>query len=206
MFGREKAPVPLERIEVTIGPTASIHGDLVCDGIVKIDGIFQGSIKTPSNVIVSEKGRMDAHVEAQNVSVSGQAKGTFATFHSDSAQECLSRLALLGAHPSDMSSIDAVVVCRRIPQFDAGSGVSREVRAVTEISEVADDCGKPVATPLFIRDFRSGRLRFCGLGQGRLRRKLAACMPGLEPEEELARLERAYGQEERDGPKAGEKK
>jgi len=35
VFGREKAPVPLERIEVTIGPTANIHGDLVCDGIVK---------------------------------------------------------------------------------------------------------------------------------------------------------------------------
>ena len=76
MFGREKRPAPLDRIEVTVGPTANIKGDLECDGIVKIDGIFQGSIKTPSNVIVSEKGRIDAHVEAQNVSVSGQAKGS----------------------------------------------------------------------------------------------------------------------------------
>jgi cytoskeletal protein CcmA (bactofilin family) len=76
VFGREKRPVPLDRIEVTVGPTANIKGDLECDGIVKIDGIFQGSIKTPSNVIVSEKGRLDAHVEALNVSVSGQAKGS----------------------------------------------------------------------------------------------------------------------------------
>ena len=76
MFGREKRPVPLDRIEVTVGPTANIHGDLVCDGIVKIDGVYQGSIKTVSNVIISEKARIDAHVEAQNVSVSGQAKGS----------------------------------------------------------------------------------------------------------------------------------
>jgi cytoskeletal protein CcmA (bactofilin family) len=76
VFGREKRPVPLDRIEVTVGPTASINGDLVCDGIVKIDGVYQGSIRTVSNVIITEKGRVDAHIEAQNVSISGQAKGS----------------------------------------------------------------------------------------------------------------------------------
>jgi cytoskeletal protein CcmA (bactofilin family) len=76
VFGREKQPVPLDRIEVTVGPTANFNGDLVCDGIVKIDGIFQGSIKTVSNVIISEKARVDANIEAQNISVSGQAKGS----------------------------------------------------------------------------------------------------------------------------------
>ena len=76
MFGREKRPVPLDRVEVSVGPTANLHGDLVCDGIVKIDGVYRGSIKTVSNVIVSEKGRVDAQIEAQNVSISGQAKGS----------------------------------------------------------------------------------------------------------------------------------
>ncbi len=76
MFGREKRAVPSDRIEVTIGPAASLNGHLECDGIVKIDGIYQGSIKTVSNVIISEKARVDAHIEAQNVSVSGQAKGS----------------------------------------------------------------------------------------------------------------------------------
>ena len=76
MFGREKQPVPLDRIEVTVGPTANFNGDLVCDGIVKIDGIFQGSIKTVSNDIISEKARVEANIEAQNISVSGQAKGS----------------------------------------------------------------------------------------------------------------------------------
>ncbi len=76
MFGREKRPVPLDRVEVSVGPTANMHADLVCDGIVKIDGVYRGSIKTVSNVIISEKGRVDAQIEAQNVSVSGQAKGS----------------------------------------------------------------------------------------------------------------------------------
>jgi cytoskeletal protein CcmA (bactofilin family) len=75
VFGREKHPTPSDRIEVTIGPAASFNGDLVCDGIVKIEGVYQGSIKTVSNVIIAENGRVDAHIEAQNVSVSGQAKG-----------------------------------------------------------------------------------------------------------------------------------
>lgn len=76
MFGREKRPAPLDRIEVSIGPTANFKGDLECDGVVRVDGVFQGSIKTVSNVIITEKGRVDARIEAQNVSVSGQAKGS----------------------------------------------------------------------------------------------------------------------------------
>ena len=76
MFGREKRPAPSDRIDVTVGPAANFDGDLVCDGIVRIEGVFQGSIKTVSNVIIAENGRVDAHIEAQNVSVSGQAKGS----------------------------------------------------------------------------------------------------------------------------------
>jgi len=76
VFGREKRPVALDRIEVTLGPTTSINGDLECDGIVKIEGVYRGSIKTVSNVIISENARVDARIEAQNVSVSGQVKGS----------------------------------------------------------------------------------------------------------------------------------
>jgi len=76
VFGREKQPVPLDRIEVAVGPTANFKGELVCDGIVRIEGIYQGSIRTPSNVIISEKAQVDAHIEAENVSVSGQVKGS----------------------------------------------------------------------------------------------------------------------------------
>jgi cytoskeletal protein CcmA (bactofilin family) len=76
VFGKEKRPVPLDRVEVTVGPTANIKGDLECDGIVKVDGVYQGSIKTVSNVIITEKARVDALIEAQNVSVSGQVKGS----------------------------------------------------------------------------------------------------------------------------------
>ena len=76
MFGREKRPGTLDRIEVTIGRGANFRGDLECDGIVKVDGVYQGSIKTASNVIITAEGRVDARIEAQNVSVSGQAKGS----------------------------------------------------------------------------------------------------------------------------------
>jgi cytoskeletal protein CcmA (bactofilin family) len=76
VFGREKRTVPIDRIEVTLGPTTNFNGDLECDGIVRIEGVYQGSIKTISNVIISEDARVDAHIEAENVSVSGQVKGS----------------------------------------------------------------------------------------------------------------------------------
>lgn len=76
MFGREKRTVPIDRIEVTLGPTTNFNGDLECDGIVRIEGVYRGSIKTISNVIISEDARVDAHIEAENVSVSGQVKGS----------------------------------------------------------------------------------------------------------------------------------
>jgi cytoskeletal protein CcmA (bactofilin family) len=76
MFRREKEPEALDRIEVVIGPTANFKGDLECDGIVKVDGTLHGSIKTLGNVIISQDAQVDAHVEAQNVSVSGLAKGS----------------------------------------------------------------------------------------------------------------------------------
>jgi len=76
VFGREKRTVPIDRIEVTLGPTTNFNGDLECDGIVRIEGVYRGSIKTISNVIISEDARVDAHIEAENVSVSGQVKGS----------------------------------------------------------------------------------------------------------------------------------
>jgi cytoskeletal protein CcmA (bactofilin family) len=76
VFGREKRPVSLDNIEVLVGSGANISGDLECDGIVKVEGIYQGSIKTASSVIIGERAKVDAEIEAQNVSVSGQVKGS----------------------------------------------------------------------------------------------------------------------------------
>ena len=150
MFGREKKPVALDRIEVTVGPTASIKGDLECDGIVKIDGVYQGSIKTVSNVIISEKARVDAHIEAQNVSVSGQAKGsivakgrleilstgrvwadaTVSSFLLDDGGKLHGGLKMFGTGPEpesfDVPSVDAAIEASRIESDEVEAEESTE--------------------------------------------------------------------------------
>jgi cytoskeletal protein CcmA (bactofilin family) len=64
-----------DRIENVIGPTATFVGELKCDGGVRIDGVFQGSVETMGNIIVGEAAKVVADMVGRNVSVSGAVKG-----------------------------------------------------------------------------------------------------------------------------------
>jgi len=62
-------------VETVIGPTTSFRGHLRCDGGVRIDGLFEGTIETTGNVVIGEKAKVLADIVAQNVSISGAVKG-----------------------------------------------------------------------------------------------------------------------------------
>ena len=64
-----------DRIENIIGPTASFSGDLKCDGGVRIDGVFRGSVETMGNVIVGEAAKVVADITGRNISVAGAVRG-----------------------------------------------------------------------------------------------------------------------------------
>jgi len=64
-----------DRIENIIGPTASLSGDLKCDGGVRIDGVFRGSVETTGNVIVGEAAKVVADITGCNISVAGAVRG-----------------------------------------------------------------------------------------------------------------------------------
>ncbi len=64
-----------DRIENIIGPTASVSGDLKCDGGVRIDGVFKGSVETMGNVIVGEAAKVVADITGRNISVAGAVRG-----------------------------------------------------------------------------------------------------------------------------------
>ena len=65
-----------DRIENVIGPTATFIGELKCDGGVRIDGVFQGSVDTMGNVIIGEAAKVVADIVGRNVSISGAVKGS----------------------------------------------------------------------------------------------------------------------------------
>lgn len=64
-----------DRIENVIGPTATFIGELKCDGGVRIDGVFQGSLETMGNVIIGETAKVAADIVGRNISISGAVKG-----------------------------------------------------------------------------------------------------------------------------------
>jgi cytoskeletal protein CcmA (bactofilin family) len=64
-----------DRIENVIGPTATFIGELKCDGGVRIDGVFQGSVETMGNIIIGETAKVAADMVGRNISISGAVKG-----------------------------------------------------------------------------------------------------------------------------------
>ncbi len=64
-----------DRIENVVGPTATFIGELKCDGGVRIDGVFQGSVETMGNIIIGETAKVVADMVGRNISVSGAVKG-----------------------------------------------------------------------------------------------------------------------------------
>jgi cytoskeletal protein CcmA (bactofilin family) len=66
---------PDEKIETTIGSTASLQGVLKAEGTIRIDGVFEGEIETAANVIIGRTGKVLANIHARNVLVIGRVKG-----------------------------------------------------------------------------------------------------------------------------------
>lgn len=89
MFGRETKPVaekrppspaaapaaPSARIETVIGPNAHFRGEIVSEGGIRIDGIFEGTIQTSGNLVIGESAKVIADIRANNISISGAVKG-----------------------------------------------------------------------------------------------------------------------------------
>ena len=75
MFKRDQRPEP-DRIDVTIGASATINGEIRCEASVRIDGVMEsGRIETLGNVIIGPDARVLADIQAKTVSVSGAYKG-----------------------------------------------------------------------------------------------------------------------------------
>lgn len=105
-------------------------------GIALKDLVYDTLRMRPDRMIVGEvRGREETEA-LFDVLLAGQARGCYATFHAQSAQEALSRLRAFGVAPDDLSSIDCIVVQRRMLTYDPQRRTGAEVRRVVEIAEV----------------------------------------------------------------------
>ena len=92
----------------------------------------------PDRVIVGEIRSKEECLGFVNTMLAGQAKGSYATFHAESAKEALQRIVSLGVEKDSLSSIDLIVVQKRIQKINS-KGHRKEERKVTEICEINKD-------------------------------------------------------------------
>lgn len=69
-----------EKIETIIGASTSFKGDLNSEGAIRIDGGYEGSVETKGDVIIGEKGKAKATINARHILVAGELKGDIKCF------------------------------------------------------------------------------------------------------------------------------
>ena len=107
----------------------------------------------PDRVIIGEvrgKEEIRAMIESMNA---GQARGCYATMHANNTKELISRMRYNEIIPSDILSIDLIIVQRRFLELNG-----KEVRKVFEICELAEQNNSIVIKPLFKYDPKLGHL------------------------------------------------
>ena len=68
-------PSKTDEYPTVIGADAVFKGELSFEGSVRIDGKFEGGIKTQGSVYVSQSGKVKAEVSAGSVTVDGAIEG-----------------------------------------------------------------------------------------------------------------------------------
>jgi len=73
MFGKPKSKV--WQVGTLIDTTASLKGDIVTEGNLRIDGKFNGNIIAAKDVVVGEGGDVQGQINAETMAVYGTVKG-----------------------------------------------------------------------------------------------------------------------------------
>jgi len=104
----------------------------------------------PDRVIVGEVRTAEEVKSLIETILSGQARGSYATFHAQSAEEVIKRMVSLGILQMDLSAIDFIIIQRRITCYDRQTRRHWEERKGIEIVEVVGE--KPDLISLFSYD------------------------------------------------------
>ncbi len=63
-------------INAFLGKNTTFSGGLVFDGLVRIDGNFEGTVKTSDTLVIANSGKVKAEMEVGVAKISGQFEGT----------------------------------------------------------------------------------------------------------------------------------
>lgn len=75
LFRSSEPRPPTQKIESVLGSSASFHGQLKAEGGVRVDGAFEGTLESESNVIIGESANVVADVAGFHITVAGRVIG-----------------------------------------------------------------------------------------------------------------------------------
>ncbi len=75
MFNKENNDLKNKDVETIIGPSIKVKGNFHGEGNIVIEGIVEGSVKTSNFLLVSDKARITASVEAKEAKIGGEVSG-----------------------------------------------------------------------------------------------------------------------------------
>jgi hypothetical protein len=136
-------------------------------GISLKDLMYDTLRMRPDRMVVGEVRNKTEFEALFDVLLAGQARGSYATLHSQGAMEAVQRMKSFGIDEMDIESIDCIVIQRRMLVYDAKRRKNTEVRKMTEIAEI--DHG---LRTLFSFDRKNNRLK--ATGKGRLLSRIAS--------------------------------
>lgn len=117
----------------------------------------------PDRVVVGEVRNREELGAFIDTLLAGQGKGSYATFHAQSAREAVARMKNLGAMEMDLLALDLIITQKRWSTYSNGS--AHEERRLTELCETVENGTRVCARKLFEYDFRAKQFRRTGSGE-----------------------------------------
>ncbi len=111
-------------------------------GIKLKDLVYDSLRMRPDRMIVGEIRNKEEAEALFDVLLAGQARGSYATMHAQSAGEAMSRLRGFGVAQMDLRSIDCLLVQRRMLEYNPKTRRSSEIRRVVEIAEIGENINR----------------------------------------------------------------
>ena len=75
MFRKETKELNLKEAETIIGPSIKVKGNFYGQGNIIIEGTVEGKIKTNNFLLIGDKAKIVANIEAKEAKVGGEVKG-----------------------------------------------------------------------------------------------------------------------------------
>jgi len=75
MFKKDNNEVEVKQAETIIGPSIKVKGNFHGQGNIIVEGIIEGGVKTSNYLLIRNKAKVTANIEAKDAKIGGEITG-----------------------------------------------------------------------------------------------------------------------------------